>query len=43
MPLIPLFSVLVTQSQESYASLKISVFYMHAPPNPKVLKMFRHL
>lgn len=42
-PLVPLFSTLVAQSQESYADLKISVFYTRAPSKPEVLKTFRHL
>ncbi|RPD56546.1 incomplete iron reductase [Lentinus tigrinus ALCF2SS1-7] len=42
-PLIPLFSTLVAQSQEAYASLRISVYYTRAPPNPEVLKTFSHL
>ncbi|TFK81375.1 incomplete iron reductase [Polyporus arcularius HHB13444] len=42
-PLVPLFSTLVAQSQSSYASLKISVYYTRAPSKPEVLKTFRHL
>ncbi|KAI0699751.1 iron reductase [Cerioporus squamosus] len=42
-PLVPLFSTLVAQSQSSYASLRISVYYTRAPSNPEVLKTFRHL
>ena len=42
-PLLPLFSTLVAQSQEAYASLRISVYYTRAPPNPEVLKTFAHL
>ncbi|KAI0746323.1 incomplete iron reductase [Daedaleopsis nitida] len=42
-PLIPLFSALVAQSHEGYASLRISVFYTRAPSRPEVLKTFRNL
>ncbi|RPD79471.1 hypothetical protein L226DRAFT_520379 [Lentinus tigrinus ALCF2SS1-7] len=42
-PLIPLFYTFVAQSQEVYASLRISVYYTSALPNPEVLKAFSHL
>ncbi|CDO76408.1 hypothetical protein BN946_scf184937.g22 [Trametes cinnabarina] len=40
-PLIPLFSSLLAQSYDAYASLRISVFYTRAPASPEAVRAYR--
>ncbi|KAI0328757.1 iron reductase [Cubamyces sp. BRFM 1775] len=40
-PLIPLFSSLLAQSYNAYASLRISVFYTRAPASPDAVRAYR--
>ncbi|KAI0666438.1 iron reductase [Trametes maxima] len=40
-PLIPLFSSLIAQSHDAYASLRISVFYTRAPSSPDAIRAYR--
>ncbi|KAI9057357.1 incomplete iron reductase [Trametes sanguinea] len=40
-PLIPLFSSLLAQSHDAYASLRISVFYTRAPASPDAVRAYR--
>ncbi|KAI0354067.1 incomplete iron reductase [Trametes cingulata] len=40
-PMIPLFSSLLAQSQNAYATLRISVFYTRAPASPDAVRAYR--
>ena len=42
-PLLPLFTSLIAQSADAYATLRVSVFYTRASANPEALKAFRAL
>ncbi|KAI0362633.1 ARM repeat-containing protein [Trametes cingulata] len=40
-PMIPLFSSLLAQSQNAYATLRISVFYTRVPASPDAVRAYR--